>query len=66
MTIVTDRIDYDKDGDLDDIVIENVSMFRMERMNDNCFWIRCYRKGEPDIVFNLGSERKIIGSHEFD
>ena len=61
-----DRIDYDATGDLDDILIESVSMFRMERMDDGCFWIRCYCEGKPDAVFWLNSERKIVGSHELD
>ena len=60
------RIDYDENGDLDDIVIENVTMFRMERMSDNTFWIRCYRDNGKDVVFNLSSKKKIIGNHEFD
>ena len=63
---MSDRIDYDQNGDLDDIVVNNVSMFRMERMNDGNFWIRCYRKNQADVVFSLNSESKIIGSHYFD
>jgi hypothetical protein len=62
----SDRIDYDERGDLDDIVVNDVSLFRMERMADDTFWIRCYCDGKPDIVFWLNSERKIIGRHELD
>lgn len=61
-----DRIDYDDKGDLDDIVINNVSMFRMERMDDGNFWLRCYCDGKPDVIFSLNSKRKITGRHEFD
>lgn len=61
---IPDRIDYDEQGDLDDIVIRNVSMFRMERMDGGCFWIRCYCDGKPDVIFWLNSEAKITGRHE--
>lgn len=61
-----DRIDYDKRDDLDDIVLNDVETFRMERMGAGQFWIRCYRKDKPDVVFNLSSPRKIVGSHYFD
>lgn len=32
----------DSDGLLDDVVVENVSMFRMERMDDGIWWLCCY------------------------
>lgn len=57
-----DRIDSNEDG-VDDVVIENVTTFRMERMDDGVFWIKCYRDGKSDIVFHLNSTAKIIGSH---
>jgi hypothetical protein len=61
-----DRIDYNDRGELDDIVVNDVSMFRMERMDSGKFWIRCYRDGKPDVVFWLGSTRKIVGHHEVE
>lgn len=60
------RVDYDSRGDLDDIAVSGVDVFRMERMDDGCFWIRLYRPGGKDIVFWLNSARKIVGSHELD
>jgi hypothetical protein len=63
---VPDRIDYNARGDLDDIVVNDVAMFRMERMDSGVFWIRCYRDGKPDVIFWLRSERKITGSHSFE
>lgn len=60
-----DRIDYD-DGNLDDVAIANVSMFRLEYMADNNVWIRCYRSGQPDVVFWLQARGKIKGLHEYD
>lgn len=50
-----DRIDYTEEGDLDDIVINDVEMFRMERMSDGCFWIRCYKANGQDVVFHLNA-----------
>lgn len=61
-----DRIDYDKRSDLDDIVVNDVTVFRMERMDSGVFWLRCYRDGKPDVVFWLRSARKISGRHEFE
>lgn len=62
-----DRIDYTKAGDLDDIVIGDVELFRMERMDDHWFWLRCYRENEPDVVFHLSAhDGKIKGNHEYD
>lgn len=63
---MTDRIDYDNRGGLDDIVVNHVTMFRMERMDDGCFWIRCYCDGKPDVIFWLNSAQKITGKHEFE
>lgn len=62
-----DRIDYE-DGSIDDVFVEDVEMFRLEKMNDGCFWIKCYRKdkSKPDIVIWLNSTAKITGKHEED
>lgn len=61
-----DRIDYDDSGNLDDVVVDSVLMFRMEWMDDDFVWIRCYRRGENDVVFWLKSAKKIEGRHEYD
>jgi hypothetical protein len=66
MADAPDRIDYTEKGDLDDIVINDVTMFRMERMNGGSFWIRCYRDGKPDVVFWMNSTRKISGHHKIE
>lgn len=59
-----ERIDYDSNGNLDDIAVSTVSMFRMEWMNDGCVWIRLYREGKNDLVFWLNSDTKIVGERE--
>jgi hypothetical protein len=61
-----DRIDYGEDKNLDDVVVENVTTFRMEWMDDNCVWLRCYRDGKPDVVFWLNARGRISGRHEYD
>ena len=63
---MADRIDRDDHGDLDDVVIEDVEMFRMEWMDSGCVWLRCYRKDKPDVIFWLKSKRKIVGQHEIE
>ena len=62
------RIDYETGtaNGLDDVAIAPVSMFRLEYMDDNSVWIRCYRDGEDDVVIRLHSAAPIIGMHEFD
>ena len=57
-----DRIDSNDLG-IDDVVINDVKMFRLERMSDTHFWLCCYtaddekdeRYGER-IVFQVGIE----------
>lgn len=61
-----DRFDYDSMGNLDDVVVKNVEMFRLEYMDENIVWIRCYCEGKPDVVINLSSVTKIKAFHEFD
>jgi hypothetical protein len=66
---IEDRIDYDDKGALDDVVIGNVSCFRLEYMSDNTVWIRCCRAegdGRPDMVFWLTARGKIKGTVEED
>ena len=55
------RVDYDETGNLDDVAVSDVSLFRLEYMDDNRIWIRLYRKGTPDLVIHLESAGKISG-----
>ncbi len=63
---MTERIDYDGSGNLDDVAISDVELFRLEYMDAKTVWIRLYRKDEKDIVFWLGARGKITGRHETD
>lgn len=47
-----------KRGQPDDIAIEDVSMFRLERMAGHRWWLACYR-GEKRIVFWITSKGRI-------
>ena len=38
---------------LDDVVIQNADMVRLERMTDNSFWMCVYRGGER-VCFAIG------------
>jgi hypothetical protein len=56
-----ERIDY-ANGDLEDVAVSDIDLFRMERMADGIVWITLYRSGDKDIVFRLYAvENKIIG-----
>jgi hypothetical protein len=61
-----ERIHY-ADGDLNDVAMSEVELFRMERIADGAFWITLYRAGDKEIVFSLTAvENKIVGKHEQD
>ena len=62
---MTDRIDS-VDGNLDDVAIEGVTMFRLEYMDSNSVWIRLYRNDRRDVVIKLGARGKITGIAEYD
>jgi hypothetical protein len=45
---------------LDDVVVEDVAMFRMERMDTDHVWFACYLADGQDIHFDLWVEGKTI------
>lgn len=58
------RIDKDEGG-IDDVAISDVTMFRMERMNNGCFWICAYTKENTDgFRFWLNARGKITATQE--
>ena len=58
------RIDYDDNGNLDDVALGDVEMFRLEYMDDRTIWIAVIRKDGTEDVFWLRSGKKIKGHHE--
>lgn len=40
----------DSEGYLDDVVVKDVEMFRLERMDDGLIWMCCYLKGNDNPV----------------
>lgn len=48
----------DDRGKPDDIVVDDVSCFRLERMDKGRWWLACYR-GDQRICFSLSSKSKI-------
>lgn len=62
-----DRIDLDASGGVDDVVINNVSTLRLERMSDGHVWIRAYTSnGRPDHVFGISAAGHVSITHEED
>jgi len=60
-----DRIDSNELG-IDDVVIDDVDMLRVERMTNHEFWLAAYR-GNSREVFRFYIEDGIIKcSHEHD
>ncbi len=55
----------DEQGELDDIVVEPVEMFRMEFMTDNSLWIACYLPRGDCIAWQLlGKNLKLTLTEE--
>lgn len=53
---------------MDDVAVRDVTMFRMEWMDDNAVWICCY-VNQPDrerVVFHLSAGGKISGIFDED
>lgn len=44
------RPESDTDDQLDDVVVRDVSMFRMERMDKNRWWLCCYLEGSDERI----------------
>ena len=53
----------DERGDPDDIVIDDVTCFRMERMSQRGWWLAAYR-GDERVAFWLSSKKPIAISVE--
>jgi len=43
----------DHRGRLDDVAIERVKLFRLERMDKDRWWMRLYMHASPDYVFDI-------------
>src|SRR5262245_46844075 len=61
---------HDDHGELDDIVVESVGMFRMEQMDEGVWWACCYLAGEEAqnrITFDIRLKDKdfIVTCTEF-
>lgn len=53
----------DHEGELDDVVVRDVEMFRMERMSEHDFWIALYFKGtDEELVFNMHASKSFISA----
>lgn len=46
----------DSDGKLDDVFVNDVKTFRIERMNNNTWWMACYLYSDEEIHFDLFPE----------
>lgn len=47
---------------LDDVVVKDVEMFRMERMDEDYVWLACYLTDGQEIVFDLHATGRITYS----
>jgi hypothetical protein len=58
---------YHENGDLADVAISDVELFRMERIANGTFWITLHIAGDKHIAFSLTAvENTIVGKHEQD
>ena len=49
---MSDRIGYDDDGDLDEIVLDATSV-HIERLNDDCVWLAVERSDGDRFTFEF-------------
>ena len=58
--VMSDRIDYDDNGELDDVVVNNPISIHIERMDTNQVWLCVYTADYPDgMRFWLTSKGKL-------
>lgn len=57
------RFQYDGDT-LDEMVVNNVKSFHIERMNDGHYWLKLTIEDAPDIVINITSDKPILCRHD--
>jgi hypothetical protein len=50
----------DERGQLDDVVIHDVKLFRLERMDKAKWWMRCYMHEGDDYVFHIETSGREI------
>lgn len=50
----------DDDGNLDDVVVTEVEMFRLERMDSDRWWMRLYMADGEDLVFHVELVKGVI------
>lgn len=43
-----------RQGELDDVVVQDVSIFRAEQMNDTTWWMACYLNGTEYDQISFG------------
>lgn len=53
MDTSNERWDLDDEGDLDDVVVPDITTFRLERMDNNYWWIGLYKKDGTLIHIDL-------------
>lgn len=56
MSKPVERWDNDDSGELDDVVVPDVSCFRLERMNTGQWWIGLYRPNGELIHIDIGAK----------
>lgn len=52
------RPDHRFPEELDDVVVENVSCFRAEAMDDDVWWMCCYFPNGERVTFHVGIDKK--------
>lgn len=64
---MTERISRTDDGEIDDVTIEDVAMFRLERMDKDAWWVAVYRPDGSRECFWLRRDKKRVECyHESD
>ncbi len=57
----------DDDGALDDVVVHDVEMFRLERMDGNAWWACCHLRDGSTVHFSIAAKKaRVDATHRID
>ncbi len=67
MTHKKNEFRLDEDGKLDDVVVWDADLVRLERMDTNAWWLGVTLRDGSRVMFNISAKRAAVeATHWFD